>query len=202
MNQDGTSEMRPRTRQADYRDFMSSFPSGVAVVTSTDMRGHPFGFTCSSLCSVTLEPPTLLVCMKNDSGTLTALRWKGAFAVNLLHERGRRAALMLASGLPDRFDHVGWELSGARQLPYLVEDAHSVAECGISGWTTVGDHTVVFGEVGAVTCRPGVPLLYGFRRFAAWTATEPDSGAANEAAQPGREPGERAAGRRLEHWIH
>jgi|SRR6266536_222062 len=172
MRQNDASEMRLRVRQAGYRDFMSSFPSGVAVVTSTDQRGQPFGFTCSSLCSVTLEPPTLLICVRNDSGTLAALRSKGAFAVNLLHDRGRRAASVLASGLADRFDHVCWEASGALQLPYLVQDAHSVAECRITSSTTVGDHTVVFGEVSNVTCRQDVPLLYCFRRFETWNATE------------------------------
>src|SRR5439155_979792 len=47
-----------------FRAMMSAFPTGVAVVTTTDADGRPHGMTCSSVCSVTLEPPTLLVCLR------------------------------------------------------------------------------------------------------------------------------------------
>jgi flavin reductase (DIM6/NTAB) family NADH-FMN oxidoreductase RutF len=171
-----SGRLAPRRPDDDYRDFMSSFPSGVAVVTTTDQQGHPFGFTCSSLCSVALDPPTLLVCVQNNSGTLLALRSLGAFAVNLLHDRAHGTALIFASGMTDRFRHVGWEPSATLRLPFLVDDAHSVAECVSVGYAAVGDHTVVFGEVESVSCRNDVPLLYGFRGFRTWCGTETELG--------------------------
>jgi flavin reductase (DIM6/NTAB) family NADH-FMN oxidoreductase RutF len=48
--------------------------------------------TCSSVTSVTLLPPTLLVCLRVGSGTLEAVSAHGGFAVNLLHEEARHAA--------------------------------------------------------------------------------------------------------------
>jgi flavin reductase (DIM6/NTAB) family NADH-FMN oxidoreductase RutF len=152
-------------RDLRYRDFMSSFPSGVAVVTTIDPDGRALGFTCSSLCSVTLAPPTLLICANNRSGTLAALLARGVFAVNLLHDRGSRAATVFASGAANRLDNVAWEPSPRWELPHLVADAHSVAECRMVDARTVGTHTVVFGEVDEVTCHEGAPLLYGFRRL-------------------------------------
>jgi flavin reductase (NADH) len=147
---------------------MSSFPSGVAVVTAIDPEGQAVGFTCSSLCSVTLEPPTLLICVQNGSRTLAAICATGAFAVNLLHDRAESAARVLASGARDRLSRVRWEPSQVWGLPHLVADAHGMAECELAGATVVGSHTVLLGEIATVTTTGDVPLLYGFRRFGSW----------------------------------
>lgn len=148
---------------------MAGFPTGVTVLTSRDAEGRPWGMTCSSLCSVTLEPPTLLVCVRRDSPTAHAMLRQGMFAVNLLHSGGRRTAELFASGAPDRFDNVAWHDDGGQCEPHLVEDAHTVADCQISRHHRIGDHIVVFGEVVAVTLLSDrQPLLYGRRRYAEW----------------------------------
>jgi flavin reductase (DIM6/NTAB) family NADH-FMN oxidoreductase RutF len=161
----GTAAAR-RASPADYRDLMSAFPTGVAVVTSMDSSGQPRGMTCSSLSSVTLAPPTLLTCLRTDSGTLGAVRHHGGFAVNLLHARGRAAAELFSSAAQDRFGLVRWRPS-CSGLPWLVADAFALAECTVSGMAEVGDHTVVFGAVEKVTMVRDTPLLYGMRRFSA-----------------------------------
>jgi flavin reductase (NADH) len=152
-----------------FRALMGSFPSGVAVVTTTADGGEPRGFTCSSLCSVSLDPPTLLVCVDNRSGTLRAVQDRGAFAVNVLHARGIEAAEVFASGAPDRFERVPWEPSALLSLPELPHHAHAVAECAVTAAHDAGDHTVVIGRVLAARVRPGArPLVYGTRRFTSW----------------------------------
>jgi flavin reductase (NADH) len=161
---------RPRGALADeYRDLMSAFPTGVAVVTSIDESGRPRGMTCSSLSSVTLTPPTLLACLRTGSATLGAVRYHGGFAVNLLHVRGRRAAELFSSAVEDRFGLIRWRPSYSG-LPWLVADAFALAECTVSGTAEVGDHTVVFGAVDDVTMARETPLLYGMRRFSAFYA--------------------------------
>ncbi|MGH3800621.1 MAG: flavin reductase family protein, partial [Pseudonocardiaceae bacterium] len=77
-NRTGALHLTVRTpgEQVDvgrFRDLMSSFPTGVSVVTALDREGHPWGATCSSLSSVTLSPPTLLVCLREQAGTLHAV---------------------------------------------------------------------------------------------------------------------------------
>jgi flavin reductase (DIM6/NTAB) family NADH-FMN oxidoreductase RutF len=152
----------------DYRDMMSAFPTGVAVVTSTDTDGRPRGLTCSSLSSVTLRPPTLLVCIATGSSTLAAILSSEAFAVNLLHSRGRNAAVVFSAAVADRFAEVTWHSAGPGGPPHLIEDAFAVADCRVAGVTKVGDHAVVLGEVERVTHTPDRPLLYGLRRFSSW----------------------------------
>jgi flavin reductase (DIM6/NTAB) family NADH-FMN oxidoreductase RutF len=153
---------------AGYRAVMSAFPTGVAVVTSTDRAGQPRGLTCNSLTSVTLTPPTLLVCIHTGSPTLAAIRDRGAFAVNLLHARARYAATIFASHDADRFAEIRWRAAPETGLPWLHADAFALAECRLAGATQVGDHLVVLGEVIAAHRYPGTPLLYGLRHFTGW----------------------------------
>lgn len=170
---------RPEPRETAspdaFRSLMSLFPSGVAVVTAREVGGTPRGVTCTSLASVSLEPPLLLVCLHARSGTLAALRRTGAFAVNLLHHRGRGAAEVFASPVADRFAEVEWAPSPQDGLPWLSRHAHAVAECAVWDSRSAGDHVVVFGSVRRVHADPATPLLYGGRQYRSWAqATVPD----------------------------
>lgn len=170
MGSTGTDLLDPVTcavSDAEYRDLMSSFPTGISVVTTVDSRDEPQGMTCSSVASVTLRPPTLLVCLRLRSATLTAVRDRGAFAVNLLHARARDTAVLFGSPVPNRFRRVRWQ-AGPSGMPWLTGDAFAVADCAVSGEVEAGDHAVVFGEVRQIVNNPDTPLLYGFRTYSAW----------------------------------
>ncbi len=171
-----------------FRGLMSTFPSGVSVVTTVDARGTRLGLTCSALCSVSEDPPLLLVCIHNRSSALRAIRTRGQFAVNLLHERARATARLFSSSVPDRFGSVRWRPTPRWALPCLHADAHTVAECAVRSCVPGGDHTIVVGEVvGIESLADGVPLLYGLRRYASWRGlAEPEDGEAGE--RPGEEP--------------
>ncbi|MFC9426717.1 flavin reductase family protein [Streptomyces sp. NPDC056987] len=171
------------TEQQHYRDLMSAFPTGIAVVTSLDAQGVPRGMTCSSVTSATLSPPTLLVCLRNGSATLDAVSATRGFAVNLLHDGGRHAAEVFSGPDPNRFSRVQWKQCRSG-LPWLSKDAFAVAECRVSGTQEVGDHTVVFGEVARIAQTDGTPLLYGLRSFAAWPLPS-DGGAGPRPARQG-----------------
>ncbi|NED83405.1 flavin reductase family protein [Streptomyces sp. SID11233] len=158
------------------RAMMSHFPTGVAILTAVDHAGMPRGMTISSLCSVSLEPPTLLVCLRSGSPTLEAVLDSGRFAVNLLHGAARPAAALFASGAPDRFDRVHWEHDSADPEaggPHLFEDAHAIADCQVGQRHSSGDHLVVVARVLRVTQFPGRPeLVYGRREYRTWPVGE------------------------------
>jgi flavin reductase (DIM6/NTAB) family NADH-FMN oxidoreductase RutF len=147
---------------------MSGFPTGVAVVTAVDGAGNPHGMTCTSLASVTVDPPVLLNCLNVRSGTLAAIRASRSFAVNLLHSRGRSAAEAFSSAHGDRFASTAWQPSTVVGAPWLTGDAFAVAECTVVATVPVGDHVVVFGRVVNIDGSPDMPLLYGLRRYATW----------------------------------
>jgi len=151
-----------------FRSLMSEFPSGVTVVTAAD-EGRPYGMTCSALCSLTVAPATLLVCLRAESLTLAALLRGGTFAVNVLHSKARSVAETFGTGngVPERFDLVRW--SPGPSGPHLPHDAHAIADCRVSGTADGGTHVVVFGEVFDVTQRSGHdPLLYARRSYGSW----------------------------------
>ncbi|MEV6684109.1 flavin reductase family protein [Streptomyces sp. NPDC051130] len=154
------------------RAMMSRFPTGVAVLTTVDQAGTPRGMTISSLCSVSLEPPTLLVCLRSGSPTLEAALDSGRFAVNLLHSAARPVADLFASGAPDRFDRVRWAHDDADPYaggPHLFQEAHAIADCLVSDRHRSWDHLVVFGKVLRVTQSPDQsPLVYGRHEYRAW----------------------------------
>lgn len=164
-----------RASAGDFRELMSRYPTGVCVVTSTDAGGQPHGLTCSSLSSVSDAPPTLLVCLKIGGRTLAALQSRRRFAVNLLHSRASMAAAVFSTPIPHRFSAVRWRPSPRCELPWLDADSLGLAECRLIGEVPAADHMVVLGEVLHVTLSGGVPLLYGMRRYAAWSAYH-DSG--------------------------
>ncbi|MGH3787682.1 MAG: flavin reductase family protein [Pseudonocardiaceae bacterium] len=160
----------PPVTPGDHRTFMSSFPTGVSVVTALDGQYRPHGLTCTSLTSVTLDPPTLLVCLNTESGTLGAIRAVRHFAVNLLHSRARKTAEIFSRPAPDRFRQVRWRLSTRVRQPWLTEDAFALAGCVVQETRIVCDHEMVLGEVCEVEYAVDVPLLYGLRGFATWVA--------------------------------
>ncbi|MFD4128598.1 flavin reductase family protein [Streptomyces globisporus] len=153
---------------AAFRSLMTAHPVGVTIVTAVGPDAEPWGMTCSSLCGVSLQPATLLVCLRDRSPTLAALLRTSAFAVNLLHEGAEPVSRLFSSGAPDRFEKATWVPDPESGVPHLIEDAHTIADCEVGETLTVGDHVVVFGRVLRVTScadRPAGPLLYGMRRY-------------------------------------
>jgi flavin reductase (DIM6/NTAB) family NADH-FMN oxidoreductase RutF len=150
---------------------MSLFPTGVAVISALDTAGRPWGMTCSSLCSVSLMPPTLLVCVRSGSPTLEALTGTGTFSVNLLHHAAQDVAELFASGDPERFRQTPWHLPDVAGGPHLRDAAHAVGDCRVESAQQVGDHTIVLGRVLRARAVAGAghsPLMYGMRQYAAW----------------------------------
>lgn len=165
----------PRASAGEFKELMSRFPTGVCIVTSRDAGGRPHGLTCSSLSSVSVAPPTLLVCLKVGGPTLAALQSRRRFAVNMLHSRARIAAAVFSAPVPHRFSTVRWRPSPRCELPWLDADSLGLAECRLIGEVPTGDHVVVLGEVLGVTLSGGLPLLYGMRQYSAWPAYDGNS---------------------------
>ena len=66
-----------------YREAMARFGAAVSVVTTDGPAGR-FGFTASAVCSVTDDPPTLLVCINRKNDSHPALLANGVLCVNTL----------------------------------------------------------------------------------------------------------------------
>lgn len=161
---------------------MSAFPTGVAIVTTTEPDGTPRGLTTNAVTSVSADPPILLVCIDLASRTLPALRASRRFCVNFMRDDHEEVCRLFASKADDKFERVSWE-PGAGGSPILQAGAVAHAECSTVEELEVGDHVVVTGLVHA-GCAPeeeDVPIVYFRKAF--WSA-----GQAGEAARPPVEP--------------
>jgi flavin reductase (NADH) len=165
-----------------FRSVMGAFPTGVSIVATLDRDERPRGMTCTSVCSVTLVPPILLVSLRYGSPTLVAILRRKTFAVNLLHCDAQSTAELFASGRPDRFDQVRWYCEPGLGGPELPDDAHTAVHCRVVSRQRVKDHVVVFGTVLSVWEATGIvqPLLHGLRRYVPWPEAGQYEGVAAE----------------------
>jgi flavin reductase (DIM6/NTAB) family NADH-FMN oxidoreductase RutF len=150
----------------EFRRGLSQFASGVTVVTTVDASGHPQGLTASSFCSVSLDPPLVLVCVDNRLEARGAIAESGFFAVSVLAESQESVSRRFAGGGPDKFMGPGL-VPGTRGAP-LVSGALAHIECRLAASHEAGDHTIFVGEVERLEATAGRPLLYhesGYHRL-------------------------------------
>lgn len=156
----------------DFRELMTHFPSGVAVVTATDGNGEHFGLTLTALCSLSATPPLVLVCIDRDSNTLPAIRETGAFTVNLLASEAQAIAKHFASKAEQKFSALPIR-AGASGGPILHEQSCAYLECTVRTRVAVADHEIIVGEpCGGSVLPDRCPLVYGRRRYAPWQSEE------------------------------
>ena len=147
--------------QALFTSVMSRLAGGVAVVTSVDPAGKPVGFTSTAICSLSLDPPLMLVCIAHGARTLSAIRDRGGFGVSILGSGGREISERFARRDDDKFRGLRWT-STPSGMPVLPEYALAVAECAVVAAFDAGDHVIVVGRMVHGDLMPAsvAPLLY------------------------------------------
>jgi flavin reductase (DIM6/NTAB) family NADH-FMN oxidoreductase RutF len=155
--------------RAQFFAIMGAFPTGVTVVTTLTGSGQPRGLTSNAVCSVSAEPPLLLVCVDKNSNTLPGLRESKRFVVNYLSAGRGDLSNLFASKEPDKFAHVSWRPAG-NGMPWLHTDSIAHAECTITQEIEAGDHYVFLAVVdGGKPPAPGThPLMYFRRTYGTW----------------------------------
>lgn len=150
----------PRT----LRDAMGCFATGVTIVTALDASGTPAGLTANSFTSVSLDPPLLLVCVANTSGTAPILRDAVHFGVNVLQIGQQPASNRFATKGEDRFANLPWA-PGQTGVPLLGSSLVSF-ECQRESLHEAGDHFILIGRVVRAQFEPHRdPLLYFRGRY-------------------------------------
>jgi flavin reductase (DIM6/NTAB) family NADH-FMN oxidoreductase RutF len=142
---------------------MARLPAGVAVIASTTGEGYR-GMTASSLVSVSLEPPLVLVALEHGSATLAAVQESGAFNASLL----TREQEFIADRFAGRAPAVDWRTLphrvGTNGIP-LLHGCAAWLECRLVRSYEAGDHDVCLGEVVRAEVGTGDPLVLWDRAF-------------------------------------
>jgi flavin reductase ActVB len=153
-----------------FREAMKRFASGVTIVTTVDRNGEWKGFTASAFCSLSLEPPLVLVCQARTSTSHGAFARCDRFLVNILGEEHQQLASRFARSGPDKFSGGDFRPSRRWRLP-LLPDALAVIGCEVQARHEGGDHDIYIGAVSSCRVREGAPMLHFDSRFWALTDT-------------------------------
>ena len=137
---------------------MGHFATGVSVITTRDVDGKPYGLTANALCSVSLTPPLLLVCVDKCAESHPAFERSRLFAVNVLALGHEELSRRFAVSGGDKFVDVRHRF-GTTGVP-LLEDVLAVVECRVVAVHEAGDHTIYIGEVEHLEAFEGDPLLF------------------------------------------
>ncbi len=146
---------------------MARLPGGVVVVSAR--LGDEFrGLTASSLVSISLEPPMVLVGLERESNTRAAVLEIKAFNVSLLTRSQEFIADRFGGRAPavdPRWRTLPHRL-GANGIP-LIDGCAAWLECRLVQAHPAGDHEICVGEVQAASIGQGDPLILWDRKF--WT---------------------------------
>jgi flavin reductase ActVB len=146
-----------------FREAMASFPSGATIVTTSDADGNWWGFTASSFCSVSLDPPLVLTCLANGATCFPAFAAADRWNIHVLQHRHADLAVRFATRGVDKFDGAGF-VPDRHGLPFL-EDVSIALRCAAYSKVEGGDHLVLIGEVEEAAMGNETPFVYFRRKF-------------------------------------
>jgi flavin reductase (DIM6/NTAB) family NADH-FMN oxidoreductase RutF len=133
-----------------FRQVMGRFATGVTVVTAKN-EATIGGITVNAFCSVSLNPPLVLVCIDLRSNTLPIMRQSGAFAVNMLTDQQEHLSRCFALPSSERYEHFCHAnyRAAATGAP-ILDDILAFVDARIVAEYPGGDHAIFLGQVEAM----------------------------------------------------
>ncbi|WP_343299752.1 MULTISPECIES: flavin reductase family protein [unclassified Streptomyces] len=158
----------------EFRIALSRFTAGVVLVTAHDPeegpRGEDVGMTATAFMSVSLDPPLVMVSVRNGSRMDELLERQPHWAVSVLSEGQRHIAgrFAMKGRISDRllFEDMSVVRGEHTDAPLAV-GALATLECRTEQRVTAGDHTLVVARVlaAAAPAAEGGPLTYFRGRY-------------------------------------
>jgi flavin reductase (NADH) len=153
---------------SDFKLSMRQIASPVGIITTRhgDLRN---GLTATSICSVSMEPPTMLVCVNRNASAEKTIAESGAFAINMLTDAQHPVARLFSTPKlcpEDRF--AGGQWSELATGAPILEGAVATFDCVVEECISSGSHNLYIGRVIATRSQDQDILLYRdglFRRL-------------------------------------
>jgi flavin reductase (DIM6/NTAB) family NADH-FMN oxidoreductase RutF len=157
-----SSSIDPR----DFRNALGTYATGVTIITAAAPDGKPYGLTCNSFASVSLNPPLVLWSLVVYSSSLTIFQNASHFTVNVLDVSQQELALKFAKSSGEKFAGVEWK-PGLGNAP-VIAGCVAQFQCRAVNRYYGGDHIIFLGAVEAYSYNGQEPLLFarsGFGKF-------------------------------------
>ena len=149
--------------QSELRRVMGHFATGVTVITTHDGAGRCYGLTANAVCSLSLTPPLVLVCIDKRAESYPAFDRSRAFVVNVLGEQHEELSRRFAVSGGEKFTGLACRNAGSGAP--ILEDALAWVDCRVVAAHEGGDHTIYIGEVEDAGAGAGHPLLFFRGRY-------------------------------------
>lgn len=136
---------------ASFREAMRGVASGVAIITS-GRSDEARGLTATAFCSLSAEPPAVLVCVNRESQCHGVILSTGSFCLNVLKADSEALAHRFAGrgGIKgsDRFLEGNW--TTLRSGAPVLSDALAVFDCQLREAIISDTHSILIGDVTAL----------------------------------------------------
>jgi flavin reductase (DIM6/NTAB) family NADH-FMN oxidoreductase RutF len=145
-------ELAPETSPDDFRGAMRHLVGAVSVVTAG--RGSDItGMTVTSVSSLSIDPPTLIVSINRESSTWPVLKRYGVFGVNVLTSDQIDIAERFSgqNGVKGRERFVGGEWVARGPSAPLLVGASAAIDCEVEDVIERHSHAIVIGRVRDLT---------------------------------------------------
>lgn len=150
----------PEELPVQFRAAMRRLAASVAVVAARGENG-PVGMAATSVTSLTVDPPAVLVCVNRATALHGLLVPTAPLSVNLLARDQQDVSAAFGGGVPqDARFRIGEWREGPDGVPALVGAQANLA-CVIDAMLAYGTHSIVIARVLRATVSDTVtPLIY------------------------------------------
>ncbi len=144
----------------DFKTAVSRFPTGVAVIATSDGTSRA-GMTANAILSLSLSPPSIVVSLQSDAETtrLIGITRKGAVSFLSSGQQHVSEIFSRRNSQAEKFRTVPWT-EGSNGQP-VIEGCISALEIDVQSMLPAADHQLVIANVTRVINSSGLfPLIY------------------------------------------
>jgi flavin reductase (DIM6/NTAB) family NADH-FMN oxidoreductase RutF len=147
-----------------FKRVLGSWASGVTIVTSRHGELQ-HGMTASAFCSVSADPPQVLICANRDSNTHRVIERSGCFGVSILAAGQEELSTLFADKSREEVRFAGLSCTlGATGCP-RIPGALAYLDCRVAQSIESGTHVIYVAVVEAAEVCEAQPLAFFRGRY-------------------------------------
>ena len=129
----------------NFRLAMRRYIYSVSIMSNKDNADKPNAITVSSVTSISMDPPSLLICINKSSRIHDTIELGSKFCINLLNSNQQNLSNICSDEemYDQRFKDKNWNLD---DIPFL-QNAQANIFCKVDKLTSYHTHTIVVGLV-------------------------------------------------------
>ena len=155
--------MSPAATKDLFRKTWGCFPTGVTIITFYEEDGTVHGLTANSVCSVSLEPMLVMVCVDHKARSFPILRKSERFVMNFLARGQQESSTYFARS--DTDGEPPFAFTKSEHGYPVLEGNIAYMDCKVYKTVEAGDHTLFIGEVEEMELTDGDALVFSHGKY-------------------------------------